>query len=185
MTNWNHYCFAEYKISIFNFHGYSFPCLNCNVPMTVAMGRRYFPHCSEVLDKFMDDDLPDLFYLERGTQHEQKIKRRRFMELKEDVQKAFNKDKAERSGLSSSSSKKDSINYQLRKLWCPVKFIVNNRGKTLFCIQHPSWDLSQRNDLILMTAYQKVIFSLLWGDIHIVKLLLGLFTWIFAEVCSW
>lgn len=84
--------------------------------MTVAMGRRYFPHCSEVLDKFMDDDLPDLFYLERGTQHEQKIKRRRFMELKEDVQKAFNKDKAERSGLSSSSSKKDSINYQLRKL---------------------------------------------------------------------
>ncbi|XP_044509270.1 BTB/POZ domain and ankyrin repeat-containing protein NPR1-like [Mangifera indica] len=83
---------------------------------TVATGRRYFPHCSEVLDKFMDDDLPDLFYLERGTQHEQKIKRRRFMELKEDVQKAFNKDKAERSGLSSSSSKKDSINYQLRKL---------------------------------------------------------------------
>ncbi|KAJ0081521.1 hypothetical protein Patl1_11805 [Pistacia atlantica] len=86
---------------------------------TVEMGRRYFPHCSEVLDKFMDDDLPDLFYLERGTEDEQKIKRMRFMELKEDVHKAFSKDKAERSGLSSSSSsssKKDGINSKLRKL---------------------------------------------------------------------
>ncbi|KAK8992556.1 hypothetical protein V6N11_048634 [Hibiscus sabdariffa] len=60
---------------------------------TVEMGRRYFPHCSEVLDKFMEDDLPDLFYLETGPE-EQKIERTRFRELKEDVQKAFNKDKA-------------------------------------------------------------------------------------------
>ncbi|XP_057970505.1 BTB/POZ domain and ankyrin repeat-containing protein NPR1-like [Malania oleifera] len=73
---------------------------------TVEMGGRYFPHCSQVLDKFMEDDLPDLFYLEKGTPDEQRIKRMRFMELKEDVQRAFNKDKAEidRSGLSSSSS---------------------------------------------------------------------------------
>ncbi|KAK1304530.1 Regulatory protein NPR3 [Acorus calamus] len=73
---------------------------------TVEMGRRYFPHCSQVLDKFMEDDLPDLFYLERGTLDEQNIKRKRFGELKEDVRKAFSKDKAEsnRSGLSSSSS---------------------------------------------------------------------------------
>ncbi|KAJ9168593.1 hypothetical protein P3X46_020094 [Hevea brasiliensis] len=71
---------------------------------TVEMGRRYFPNCSEVLDKFMEDDLPDLFYLEKGTLDEQRIKRRRFMELKEDVHRAFNKDKAERSVLSSSSS---------------------------------------------------------------------------------
>ncbi|XP_015575545.1 BTB/POZ domain and ankyrin repeat-containing protein NPR1 [Ricinus communis] len=71
---------------------------------TVEMGRRYFPKCSEVLDKFMEDDLPDLFYLEKGTPDEQRIKRMRFMELKDDVQKAFNKDKAERSVLSSSSS---------------------------------------------------------------------------------
>ncbi|KAK3188880.1 hypothetical protein Dsin_028441 [Dipteronia sinensis] len=87
---------------------------------TVEMGRRYFPHCSLVLDKFMDDDLPDLFYLEKGTMDEQKIKRTRFMELKEDVQKAFNRDKAEfsRSGLSSSSSStsiKDGLRYKLRK----------------------------------------------------------------------
>lgn len=88
--------------------------------MAVEMGRRYFPHCSEVLDKFMEDDLPDLFYLEKGTPDEQRIKRRRFMELKNDVQKAFNKDKAEssRSGLSSSSSSsspKDGLNYKVRK----------------------------------------------------------------------
>ncbi|GKV44261.1 hypothetical protein SLEP1_g51458 [Rubroshorea leprosula] len=73
---------------------------------TVELGRRYFPHCSEVLDRFMEDDLQELFYLDTGTPEEQRIKRTRFMELKEDVQKAFNKDKAEisRSGLSSSSS---------------------------------------------------------------------------------
>ncbi|KAK8547467.1 hypothetical protein V6N13_024548 [Hibiscus sabdariffa] len=84
---------------------------------TVEMGRRYFPHCSEVLDKFMEDDLPDLFYLERGSLEEQKLKRSRFRELKEDVQKAFNKDKAEfnRNGLTSSSLK-DGGPYKLRKL---------------------------------------------------------------------
>ncbi|XP_056173883.1 BTB/POZ domain and ankyrin repeat-containing protein NPR1-like [Syzygium oleosum] len=73
---------------------------------TVEMGRRYFPNCSEVLDKFMEDDLPDLCYLEKGTPDEQRLKTRRFMELKDDVQKAFSKDKAEMSlsGLSSSSS---------------------------------------------------------------------------------
>ncbi|XP_052302028.1 BTB/POZ domain and ankyrin repeat-containing protein NPR1 isoform X3 [Populus trichocarpa] len=88
---------------------------------TVEMGRRYFPNCSEVLDKFMEDDLPDLFFLEKGTPDEQRIKRTRFMELKEDVQKAFNKDKAviNRSVLSSSSSsssQKDGVGNKLRKL---------------------------------------------------------------------
>lgn len=62
---------------------------------TVEMGRRFFPHCSEVLDKFMLDDLPDSFYLEKGTPEEQVMKRTRFVELKEDVQRAFTKDKAE------------------------------------------------------------------------------------------
>ncbi|KAL3570090.1 hypothetical protein D5086_027339 [Populus alba] len=55
------------------------------------MGRRYFPNCSQVLDKFMEDDLPDLFYHEKGTPDEQRIKKTRFMELKEDVQRAFTK----------------------------------------------------------------------------------------------
>lgn len=88
---------------------------------TVEMGRRYFPHCSEVLDKFMEDDLPEMLYLEKGTTEEQKIKRGRFMELKDDVQKAFTKDKAEfdRVGLSSSSSsssQKDGVKQKARKL---------------------------------------------------------------------
>nr|XP_010942675.1 BTB/POZ domain and ankyrin repeat-containing protein NPR2 isoform X1 [Elaeis guineensis] len=78
---------------------------------TVDLGRRYFPHCSQVLDKFLEQDLPDLCYLQKGTPDEQKIKRMRFCELKEDVRKAFNKDKAEivRSGLSSSSSSSSSL----------------------------------------------------------------------------
>ncbi|MBA0569745.1 hypothetical protein Golob_003456 [Gossypium lobatum] len=88
---------------------------------TVEMGRRYFPHCSEVLDKFMEDDLPDLSYLETGTPEEQKIERSRFRELKEDVQRAFKKDKAEfnLNGLSSSSSSsslRDGGPYKYRKL---------------------------------------------------------------------
>ncbi|KAE8719983.1 Regulatory protein NPR4 [Hibiscus syriacus] len=88
---------------------------------TVEMGRRYFPHCSEVLDKFMEDDLPDLFYFETGTSEEQTKERTRFRELKEDVQKAFNKDKAEfncnsLSSSSSSSSLRDGDPYKYRKL---------------------------------------------------------------------
>ncbi|CAL9093524.1 Regulatory protein NPR1 [Musa troglodytarum] len=79
---------------------------------TVELGRRYFPNCSQVLDKFLEDDLPDLFYLQKGNPDEQKIKKLRFCELKEDVRKAFSKDKAGSllSGLSSmlsSSSPKD------------------------------------------------------------------------------
>lgn len=88
--------------------------------VTVEKGRRFFPNCSEVLDKFMDDDLPDLF-LEKGTPDEQRLKRSRYMELKEDFQKAFSKDKNEnRSGLSSSSSSsslRDGANNKIRKLW--------------------------------------------------------------------
>ncbi|CAL0301049.1 unnamed protein product [Lupinus luteus] len=88
---------------------------------TVEMGRRYFPHCSEVLDKFMEDDLLDLFYLEKGTREEQGVKRKRFMELKDDVYKAFTKDKAgfSRTGIStssSSSSLRDSVHYKARKV---------------------------------------------------------------------
>ncbi|CAN4080328.1 unnamed protein product [Withania somnifera] len=88
---------------------------------TVELGKRYFPHCSQVLDKFMEDDLHDLFFLEKGTPEEQKIKRRRFKELKDDVQRAFNKDKAglHCSGLSSSSSStsfKDGASVKLGKL---------------------------------------------------------------------
>ncbi|KAJ3696155.1 hypothetical protein LUZ60_001532 [Juncus effusus] len=72
---------------------------------TVELGRRYFLHCSHVLDRFLEDDNPDLYYLQKGTPDEQKIKRARFCELREDVRKAFTKDKA---GLSSSSTSSSS-----------------------------------------------------------------------------
>lgn len=62
---------------------------------TVEMGRRFFPHCSEVLDMFLEVELPEFFYLEKGTAEEQEMKRTRYVELKEDVQRAFTKDKAE------------------------------------------------------------------------------------------
>lgn len=90
--------------------------------MTVKTGRRYFPHCSEVLDKYLEDekDMLDLL-LEKGTPEEQRIKKMRYLELKDDVQRAFSKDMAENnhSGLSSSSStaspKKNVMNYKARK----------------------------------------------------------------------
>nr|XP_043615053.1 BTB/POZ domain and ankyrin repeat-containing protein NPR1-like [Erigeron canadensis] len=81
---------------------------------TVDTGRRYFPHCSEVLDKFMEDDLEDLFDLETGTSEEQEIKKTRFVELKEDVQRAFNKDKAELHGSLSSSMHSPTITHRAK-----------------------------------------------------------------------
>ncbi|KAJ9557613.1 hypothetical protein OSB04_012227 [Centaurea solstitialis] len=70
---------------------------------TVETGRRYFPNCSEVLDKFMDDDLQDFLDLEDEAGEEEDVKRIRFAELKEDVQRAFTLDKAElHKGLASS-----------------------------------------------------------------------------------
>ncbi|KAK1441282.1 hypothetical protein QVD17_07128 [Tagetes erecta] len=84
---------------------------------TVETGRRYFPHCSEVVDNFMEDDLLDLCYLEKGTSEEQEIKRTRFVELKEDVQRAFIKDKAEsrRSSLCSSMESPTTRHVQRKK----------------------------------------------------------------------
>ncbi|WVZ60043.1 hypothetical protein U9M48_010113 [Paspalum notatum var. saurae] len=61
---------------------------------TVELGRRYFPHCSDVLDKFLNEESTDLIFLETGTPEDQHVKRMRFSELKEDVRKAFTKDKA-------------------------------------------------------------------------------------------
>ncbi|KAL9667141.1 hypothetical protein QQ045_001490 [Rhodiola kirilowii] len=88
---------------------------------TVETGRRYFPLCSEVIDKFLEDDMPDIVFLEKGSAEEKKIKKRRFIELKDDVQKAFNRDMAQKnhaslaSSSSSSSSLKDGVNGKFRK----------------------------------------------------------------------
>lgn len=73
----------------------------------VELGKRFFPRCSEVLNKIMDaDDLSQLAYLGHDTPAERLVKKRRYMELQEVLSKAFNEDKEEigRSALSSSSS---------------------------------------------------------------------------------
>lgn len=90
---------------------------------TVENGRRFFPHCSEVLDNYLNDDMPDVFVLEKGTEEEQRTKKARFMELKDEVQKAFHKDIAEnnQSGFSSalsstsSSARRESLNHKVRR----------------------------------------------------------------------
>lgn len=70
----------------------------------VELGRRYFPHCSDVLDKFLNEESTDLIFLETGSSEDQRVKRMRFSELKEDVRKAFTKDKAVAAIASSASS---------------------------------------------------------------------------------
>ncbi|GER33575.1 ankyrin repeat family protein [Striga asiatica] len=73
---------------------------------TVDTGRRFFPNCSEVLDQLLEDDTLGPLLLEKGSPEEQRAKRMRYMELKQDLMKAFNKDIAEKkwTGLSMPSS---------------------------------------------------------------------------------
>uniref|UniRef100_A0A0E0JF56 BTB/POZ domain and ankyrin repeat-containing protein NPR1 n=1 Tax=Oryza punctata TaxID=4537 RepID=A0A0E0JF56_ORYPU len=58
---------------------------------TVELGKRFFPRCSNVLDKIMDDEI-DPASLGRDTSAE---KRKRFHDLQDVLQKAFNEDKEE------------------------------------------------------------------------------------------
>ncbi|KAL9419918.1 hypothetical protein AB3S75_037643 [Citrus x aurantiifolia] len=88
---------------------------------TVETGQRYFPHCSDVVDKFrycnrphcselvdeyLDCDWSDASLLEKSTPEEQKLKRASFTKLKVDMQEALRKDVAYHrcSGLPSSWS---------------------------------------------------------------------------------
>ncbi|CAO2841530.1 unnamed protein product [Amaranthus hypochondriacus] len=74
---------------------------------TVELGKRFFPRCSDVLNKIMDaDDLSQLAYLGKDTPEERQRKRKRYLELRDALSQAFSADKEEfdRSTLSSSSS---------------------------------------------------------------------------------
>lgn len=76
---------------------------------TVELGKRFFPRCSEVLNKIMDaHDLSQLAYMGHDTPAERLVKKRRYRELQEVLSKAFNEDKEEigQSAISSSSSSK-------------------------------------------------------------------------------
>ncbi|KAF3783128.1 Regulatory protein [Nymphaea thermarum] len=71
---------------------------------TVELGKRFFPRCSDVLNKIVDDDgLGELACLSTGTSDEQVRKRRRYMELQEQLSKAFTEDKEERDRTAMSS----------------------------------------------------------------------------------
>nr|QIX11507.1 regulatory protein NPR1-1 [Solanum tuberosum]QIX11508.1 regulatory protein NPR1-1 [Solanum tuberosum] len=88
---------------------------------TVETGRRFFPNCSEVLDRLLEDDKLDSLMLESGTPEEQRSKKRRYTELKDEVMEAFKKDKAEKNwaGFSTSSSSscspKTNVSHKFRK----------------------------------------------------------------------
>ncbi|KAL6224195.1 hypothetical protein ACLB2K_003051 [Fragaria x ananassa] len=74
---------------------------------SVELGKRFFPRCSEVLNKIMDgDDMSQLMYTGDDTPEVRLTKRKRYMEIQEVLSKAFDEDKLDidRSGMSSSSS---------------------------------------------------------------------------------
>ncbi|KAF9613070.1 hypothetical protein IFM89_005518 [Coptis chinensis] len=61
---------------------------------TVELGKRFFPRCSEVLDKIMDaDDLSELANLDNDNADERLTKKQRYMELQESFAQAFSEDK--------------------------------------------------------------------------------------------
>ena len=62
----------------------------------VELGKRNFPRCSEVLNKIVDaEDLTDLAYQGDGTPEVRLLKKQRYMELQDDLRKAFTEDKEE------------------------------------------------------------------------------------------
>ncbi|CAA0837072.1 Regulatory protein NPR3 [Striga hermonthica] len=60
----------------------------------VEASRRFFPNCADVVDKLLEDDTLGDLLLEKGSPEEQRTKRVRYMELKADLMKAFDKDMA-------------------------------------------------------------------------------------------
>ncbi|XP_052182521.1 BTB/POZ domain and ankyrin repeat-containing protein NPR1 isoform X1 [Diospyros lotus] len=82
---------------------------------TVELGKRFFPRCSEVLNKIMDaDDLSQLAYMENESAQERQLKKERYLELQEILCKAFDEDK-EDFGWSTLSSSSSSTSIDLTK----------------------------------------------------------------------
>lgn len=71
---------------------------------TVELGMQYFPRCSEVLSRLVDHDASELIDLENNTSE---VRRKRYLELQEEIMEAFLQDKKELDGsvLGSASSK--------------------------------------------------------------------------------
>ncbi|KAL9270300.1 BTB/POZ domain and ankyrin repeat-containing protein [Drosera capensis] len=84
---------------------------------TVELGKRYFPRCSQVLDKIVEDDnLNDLATIGNESPEQQVMKKQKYSEFEELVNQAFTKDKEETdlSILSSSSSSTSIMKPQAR-----------------------------------------------------------------------
>lgn len=76
---------------------------------TVELGKRFFPRCSKVINKIMDnDDYSELAYLENENPEERELKKRRYIELQEVLSKAFHEDKEEFDKFNSISSSSSS-----------------------------------------------------------------------------
>ncbi|KAL0905964.1 hypothetical protein M5K25_024418 [Dendrobium thyrsiflorum] len=81
---------------------------------TVKLGKRFFPRCSEYLDKIMDDDNFDLSSVGHNASVEQM---KRYIELQDDINRAFtaDKEKLDKSALSSPSSSSTSAGMVRKK----------------------------------------------------------------------
>lgn len=66
----------------------------------MELGKKYFPRCSNVLDKIMDEDLSGL--VDHWDKSEEK--KRRFNDVQDMVKKAFYEDTQERDRSAQSSS---------------------------------------------------------------------------------
>ncbi|CAL9114579.1 unnamed protein product [Musa acuminata var. zebrina] len=72
---------------------------------TVQLGMRFFPRCSNIINKILCDDLSELSIVERVDTEERK---NRYNEILEEMKKAFTEDKKKFDGSASASSSKSA-----------------------------------------------------------------------------
>ncbi|RZS10259.1 hypothetical protein BHM03_00041452 [Ensete ventricosum] len=72
---------------------------------TVQLGMRFFPRCSNIINKILCDDLSELSIVERVDTEERK---NRYNEILEEMKKAFTEDKKKFDGSASASSSSSS-----------------------------------------------------------------------------
>ncbi|KAK9060817.1 hypothetical protein SSX86_021523 [Deinandra increscens subsp. villosa] len=72
---------------------------------TVELGKRFFPRCSEVLNKIVDSD----GHNGKDTPEERESKKQKYLEVQETLNKAFSEDKQEFDKISSSSSSTSAV----------------------------------------------------------------------------
>lgn len=74
----------------------------------MELGKRFFPRCSEVLNKIVDSEGHNW----RNTPEERELKKQKYLQVQETLNKAFNEDKEEFDksyAISSSSSSTSGV----------------------------------------------------------------------------